>query len=259
MHTLKCFEECPEFPADILIVDIPTISYLKLQNDSAKESENLYKANREHGFLLLDLNNCEEGKQLLEDAEIIYNISIDIFNFGPETSINYKLNIPKDPSLALGTLSVLSPLEKPSATSLRLLMTPPQPLDDKIVSLGGHTDIGTIVMLFHVVGGFQVLPAGCENISSNWPYVRSVRGCALINIVDSLVEWTGGLLRSNLHRVVTPPGKQATCTRRNLAYLIRPDHNGSMRRLQINGISQLAEDEEVETCSVDEWAAWRAQ
>lgn len=156
-------------------------------------------------------------------------------------------------------LSVLSPLEKPSASSLRLLMTPPHPLDDKIVSLGGHTDIGTIVMLFHVVGSFQVLPAGSENISSNWPYVRSVPECALINIVDSFVEWTGGLLRSTIHRVVTPPEKKATCTRRSLAYLIRPDHNGSMRRLQINGISQLAEDEEVESCSVDKWAAWRAQ
>lgn len=97
MHTLKCFDECPEFLADILIVDIPTISYLKLQNYTAKESENLYKAYREHGFLLLDLNNSE-GKQLLEDVEIIHNISIDIFNFGPETSINYKLNIPKDPN-----------------------------------------------------------------------------------------------------------------------------------------------------------------
>lgn len=169
------------------------------------------------------------------------------------------MHLDKHLGLPVGTLSALSPLDKPSATSLRLLMARPQPVDDRIISLGGHTDIGTISMLFHVVGGFQVLPAGSENINSNWRFVRTVPGCALINIGDSLVEWTGGLLRSNLHRVVTPPGKQADCIRRSLAYLIRPDHNGSMRRLQSNVIPQLSEGEVVETRSVDEWAAWRAQ
>ncbi|TGO34583.1 hypothetical protein BHYA_0191g00190 [Botrytis hyacinthi] len=123
-------------------------------------------------------------------------------------------HLDKHLGLAPGALSALSPLEKPSVTPLRLLMARPQPLNDKIISLDGHTDIGKIAMLFHVVGGFQVLPAGSENISSNW---------------------------------------------RALSYLIRPDHNGSMLRLQSNVIPQLAENEEVETRSVDEWAAWRAQ
>ncbi|TGO46467.1 hypothetical protein BCON_0323g00130 [Botryotinia convoluta] len=300
MPTLKYFKECLEFPSDVPIADIPTISCLKLQGDFAEESENLYEACKEHGFFLLDLNSSEEGKQLLEDADIMYDVSVDIFNLGPEALMDYKLNMPKDLNgpahtdtnllppiklqagwsaqdrlrqngcygtlytqsgrgLAPGTLSALSPLEKPSATSLRLLMARPQPLNDKIISLGGHTDIGTIAMLFHVLGGFQVLPAGSENINSNWHYMRTVPGCALINIGDSLVEWTGGLLRSNLHRVVTPPGKQANCIRRSLAYLIRPNHNGSMRRLQSNVIRPLAKNEEIETRSVDEWAAWRAQ
>ncbi|KAF7952548.1 uncharacterized protein EAE97_002045 [Botrytis byssoidea] len=272
MPTLKYFEECPEFPTDVLIADIPTISYLKLLGNFAEESENLYEACREY--------------QLLEDAEIMYDANVDIFNLGPETLMDNKLNMPKDLNgykpagvlktddgkvnnmadaytqlglgtwyaiytprprgisktskdckrfflrshevltrvmnhldkylgLVPGTLSSLSSLEKPSATSLRLLMARPQPLNDKIINLGGHTDIGTIAMLFHVVGGFQVLPAESENIKSNWRYVRTVPGCALINIGDSLVEWTGELLRSNLHRVVTPTGKHATCTRRN--------------------------------------------
>ncbi|PQE21058.1 2OG-Fe(II) oxygenase family protein [Rutstroemia sp. NJR-2017a WRK4] len=330
MPTAKYFKECPEFPSDVPIADIPTISYLKLQGGSAKESENLYEACREQGFLLLDLRDSEEGEKLLKDAETMFDISVDIFNLGPEALMDYKLNMPKDLNgykpagvlktddgkmdamelytlsrdevlgddstrrdpeefkshreeckqfflrahevlsqlmlhldkhlgLEPGTLSSLSPLDKPSATSLRLLMARPQPVDDKIISLGGHTDIGTIAMLFHVVGGFQVLPAGAENINANWKYVRTVPGCALINIGDSLVEWTGDLLRSNLHRVVTPPGKQANCVRRSLAYLIRPDHNGSMRRLKSSVIPPVPEGTEEETRSVDEWAAWRAQ
>ncbi|KAF5873261.1 putative 2og-fe oxygenase protein [Botrytis fragariae] len=121
-------------------------------------------------------------------------------------------------------------------------MARPQPLNDKTISLGGHTDIGTIAMLLHVVGGFQVLPAGSENISSNWRYVLTA----------------GGLLCSNPHRIVTPPGKQANCILRSLVYLVRPDHNGSMYRLQSTVIAPLAEDEEIKTRSIDEWATWKA-
>ncbi|KAF7920720.1 uncharacterized protein EAE98_008749 [Botrytis deweyae] len=221
MPTLKYFKECPEFPTDVPIADIPTISYLKLQSDFTEESENLYEACREYGFSLLDLNKSEEGKQLLEDAEIIckpagvlktddgkmdamelYTLSRDellgtrstrrdpeefqrhrevckrSFLRSHEVLSRVMNHLDKHLGLAPGTLSALSPLEKPSATSLRLLMARLQPLNDKIISLGGHTDIGTIAMLFHVVGGFQVLPAGSKNISSNWRYVRAVPGCA---------------------------------------------------------------------------------
>lgn len=134
-------------------------------------------------------------------------------------------------------------------------MARPQSIDGKIISLGGHTDIGNIAMLFHVVGGFQDLPTGYGNINSICHYVRTVPGRALINIGDSLVEWTGGLLPGNLNRVVTLPDKQANRIRLSLAYLIQSDHNGSMRRLQSSVIPPISGDEKVETRSVDEWAA----
>jgi isopenicillin N synthase-like dioxygenase len=66
------------------------------------------------------------------------------------------------------------------------------------------------------------------------------------------------VLRSSLHRVVTAPGKQAGVARQSLAYLVRPEHNGSMRRLRSKAIPPVAEDEAVETRSVDDWATWRA-
>lgn len=160
--------------------------------------------------------------------------------------------------LAIGTLSSLNPLDQPSHTVLRLLHAPP-PLSpgDSSISLGGHTDIGTITMLFHIVGGLQILPAGSDNINSNWRYIRPQPGCALINIGDSLVEWSGGVLRSSLHRVITPPGEQADFPRRSVGYLIRPPHDGSMGRLSSAAIPPLSEDEEKETRSVDEWALWK--
>ncbi|KAF2785847.1 oxidoreductase [Melanomma pulvis-pyrius CBS 109.77] len=160
-----------------------------------------------------------------------------------------------------GTLERLSPLDKLSDTSLRLLLSHPQSIvDENRISLGGHTDIGTVTLLFHVAGGLQILPAGSENVHGNWRYIRPEPGCALVNIGDTLVEWTGGLLRSSLHRVVTAPGAQASVPRQSLAYLIRPDRNASMRRLEGSAlIPRLKEGEQEETRSVSEWATWRAQ
>jgi isopenicillin N synthase-like dioxygenase len=163
--------------------------------------------------------------------------------------------------LPSGTLAALSPLDKPSATSLRLLMSHPQtaPMENDRIVLGGHTDIGSITILFHVAGGLQILPAGSENVNENWRYIQPKLGCALVNIGDTLVEWTGGVLRSSLHRVVDPPGQQGSVTRLSLAYLIRPELQGSMHRLKSDGvIPPLAEGEEDESRSASEWAAWRA-
>jgi isopenicillin N synthase-like dioxygenase len=165
----------------------------------------------------------------------------------------------KQLALPLGTLASLCPLDKPSATSLRMLLTGAQSVDENHrITLPGHTDIGAITLLFNVTGGLQILPSSSENASSNWRYIRPEPGCALINIGDTLVEWTGGVLRSSLHRVVTAPGKQAGVARQSLAYLVRPDHNGSMRRLRSKAIPPVVEDEVDETRSVNDWAAWRA-
>ncbi|KAL2826749.1 oxidoreductase [Aspergillus pseudoustus] len=162
--------------------------------------------------------------------------------------------------LTRGTLSALCPLDQQSETSVRLLSSPAQysPEPDRI-SLGGHTDIGAITLLFNVVGGLQILPAGRENVAANWRYIKPEPGCAVVNIGDTLVEWTGGLLRSSLHRVVTAPGEQGGVTRRSVAYLVRPANSGSMRRLKGGRIPPVGDGDEEETRSVNEWAAWRSR
>lgn len=96
MLTSKYFKECTKFPPDIPITDIPTISYLDLLGNSGEESKNLYEACREQWFFFLDLRNSKDGKRLLKDAETMYDVSVDIFNLGPEALMDYKLNMPKD-------------------------------------------------------------------------------------------------------------------------------------------------------------------
>ena len=187
--------------------------------------------------------------------------------------------------LAPGTLAALSPLEKPSDTSLRLIQSRPHEsssgafengnhasvgnggnTSEQHISLGGHTDIGIITVLFYIVGGLQVIPFGADNHQFNWRYVQPLPNHVLINIGDTMVEWTGGLLRSPLHRVVTPPGLQATVPRLSLAYLVRPARDTSMQRLKsrnagITGdiIPDLSDGETGELRSTSDWAAWRVE
>lgn len=66
-------------------------------------------------------------------------------------------------ALAPGTLAALCPLDKSSATALRLLLTRPATNPDTEnthrIAFAGHTDVGLITMLFNIVGGLQVLSA----------------------------------------------------------------------------------------------------
>lgn len=160
--------------------------------------------------------------------------------------------------LPSGTLAGLSRLDRSSETSLRLLWSRPEAETDRRVTLGGHTDIGMITLLFHIAGGLQILPAGSENVTSNWRYIKPEPGCVLVNLGDTMVEWTGGLLRSALHRVMTAPGEQAKTTRRSLAYLVRPDRSQTMRRLRSSLIPPLGDGEVDNTRPVTEWAGERS-
>ncbi|PQE31746.1 2OG-Fe(II) oxygenase family protein [Rutstroemia sp. NJR-2017a WRK4] len=159
--------------------------------------------------------------------------------------------------LSPGTLSSTCPLHKRSATALRMLLTRPQPTINHRIAFAGHTDVGLITMLFNIIGGLQILPAGAENKNENWQYIKPRPGCALINLADTLMERTGGVLCSALHRVITPPGEQGGCERRSLAYLVRCEDEGSMRRLEGRGVPRLGEGEEDQERSVKEWAEWR--
>jgi isopenicillin N synthase-like dioxygenase len=169
-------------------------------------------------------------------------------------------HLDKHLGLQTGTLASLCPIDKQSDTSLRLLQSHPResPVDAKRITLGGHTDIGTITLLSHVIGGLQILPAGCENSYENWQYIKPQPNCALVNIGDTLVEWTGGLLRSSLHRVVAAPGEQANVPRQSLAYLVRAERNASMQRLKSEVIPAVKDGEEEDLRTVTEWAAERA-
>ncbi|KAF9068726.1 Clavaminate synthase-like protein [Rhodocollybia butyracea] len=68
------------------------------------------------------------------------------------------------------------------------------------MALGAHTDFGSLSFLHNRLGGLQVLPPGVEE----WLYVKPIPGQAICNVGDALTFLSGGILRSNMHRVVIP-------------------------------------------------------
>lgn len=157
--------------------------------------------------------------------------------------------------LRRGTLASLVSQERPSGTLLRMIRYAPQPPSDRRTSLLKHTDIGAITVLCSILGGLQILTPGSDpSDEAAWRYVRPEPNCAIINIGDALVEWSGGILRSNMHRVTYAPGAQGDYPRHSVAYLVRGNKSVSMKRLQSERIPSAAEHGEVDMdVSCEDW------
>ncbi|KAI1452443.1 putative oxidoreductase [Annulohypoxylon moriforme] len=163
--------------------------------------------------------------------------------------------------LPSGTLASLQPLDKPSGTALRLLRYLPQPTTDRRTSLLGHTDIGSLTILFNITGGLQLLSPGADPTDdANWRYVKPAPGCAIVNLGDAMVEWSAGVLRSNMHRVTFAPGAQGQIPRYSHAYLVRPQAEAPMKRLAGGDslIPELEQGEEDNKMNAKEWEAHKA-
>ncbi|KAJ3552762.1 hypothetical protein NM688_g3980 [Phlebia brevispora] len=145
-------------------------------------------------------------KPFVQKAVEINGLIIDI--------LNDKLGLPK------GTLAAKHKLYEPSGGEARFIKTPAG-IDDAKIALGAHTDFGSLSFLHNQLGGLQVMPPG----SQSWYYVKPLPGHAICNIGDAMALFSGGILRSSLHRVVTPPKEQASYERWSLVFFTRPaDH-----------------------------------
>lgn len=157
------------------------------------------------------------------------------------TTLATQLGLPAD------AISSLQQPSKPSGTVIRFIKAFASP-EDQRTNMIHHTDFGTITLLANVLGGLQILsPDGLPEDKSAWLWVRPQPGCLIVNLGDAMVQWTGGLLRSNVHRISVPPGEQRFSDRYSLALLVRPEREASMKKLiDRNGGSQ--DDQDVEGC-----------
>ncbi|KAL5485865.1 hypothetical protein ACEPAI_6908 [Sanghuangporus weigelae] len=144
------------------------------------------------------------------------------------TIFDRKLGLPE------GTFVELHAHMDRSGSEARVIKSPPKyrnnggPIDKDKVSIGAHTDFGSLTFLHNRLGGLQVLPPGSED----WHYVLPVPGHAICNIGDSLGLFSGGVLRSNMHRVVPPPGPQSSYPRWSVVFFTRPGNDVNLRALE---------------------------
>ncbi|KAL2006257.1 hypothetical protein VTN00DRAFT_9911 [Thermoascus crustaceus] len=186
--------------------------------------------------------NRDTLKSFIENAHSIVTLILNL--------LNEHLELP--PS----TLSNVHRLHAVSGDQVRFIKAPPQPVDDRRTALGEHTDFGSVTILFNRLGGLQVLPPG-EN--AEWCYVRPLPGHAIVNLGDAMVKFTNGLLRSNIHRVVAPPGAQGDSTRYSLVYFSRPEDDVQLKRLDgSNLIPPLATGMVEEEINSKDWIIRRA-
>jgi isopenicillin N synthase-like dioxygenase len=159
--------------------------------------------------------------------------------------------------LSEGTLQSMHRLtEGHSGDQVRFLKAPPQPKDDRRTALGEHTDFGSVTVLFNRLGGLQVLSPGRD---AEWCYVKPLPGHAIINLGDAMVKFTNGRLRSNIHRVDSPPGDQGDWTRYSLVYFNRPEDEVMLKRLEGSEmIPPLGKGEVEEEIYSKDWIIRRA-
>jgi isopenicillin N synthase-like dioxygenase len=113
-----------------------------------------------------------------------------------------------------------------SGSIMRLLYYPATPPEFDITSdirAGAHSDYGSLTLLFQ-----HRNETGLEILSPNgggWSPVPVVPEAICVNIGDLLSYWTGGLLKSTIHRVVVPldeNGELEKSERYSMAYFCHP-------------------------------------
>ncbi|XPS68803.1 hypothetical protein M3J07_001078 [Ascochyta lentis] len=170
-----------------------------------------------------------------------------------------------------GGLTRFHRLTANSGDQIRFVKAAPQDRSTKGVALGEHTDFGSVTVLFNRLGGLQVrLPQHMEAVppdetvqtasavekklcEDGWCYVKPLPGHCVVNLGDALVKFSNGQLRSNIHRVVAPPGRQGEVTRYSLVYFCRPEDDVLLRSLVENG-----REEQEEAVTAKEWILRRA-
>jgi isopenicillin N synthase-like dioxygenase len=193
------------------------IGYSKVDTKGTPDRCEFWGISKDH---IMGLPDQEDLPQILQGAQSSLRLFVEHFHFICQlimAHINVHLGLPSN------TLAPLHDLHQSSADQARFLKMPPQPEGDRRTSLLAHTDVGSITMVWNVLGGLQVQrPDVPYNSDEGWEFIKPERGCAVVNMGDAMRRFTGDRVRSSLYRVAYAPGDQATHNRYSVAYFSRP-------------------------------------
>jgi hypothetical protein len=95
MPTSRYIDQCPEFPSDVPIANIPRLSFRELEVGSVEEVKKLFQACTDFGFFLLDLKGVDQGETLLNEAETLFDLTTTTLTLDREVLNNYAYQAPK--------------------------------------------------------------------------------------------------------------------------------------------------------------------
>lgn len=166
-------------------------------------------------------------------------------------------------------------LNEPSDDHVRMTRGPPRK-DASMpeIQTPGHTDFGTITILFNWLGGLQVwsepsrgnfhqlfdgAPSNQTGTTvAEWLWVKPKPGHAIVNLGDAAVKFTGGVLCSGRHRVIPAPGEQGLLPRYSIVYFVRPEDKCVLKRLKGGRVPPLKEGEEELELTAQQWILQQA-
>jgi len=161
-------------------------------------------------------------------------------------------------------------LNEPSDDHVRMTKGPPRkdPTMPEIQT-PGHTDFGTITILFNWLGGLQVWSEPSrgnfhqmfDGVQSQhagksvaeWLWIKPKPGHAIVNLGDAAVKFTGGVLCSGRHRVIPAPGKQGLFPRYSVVYFVRPEDKCVLKRLVGGNVPPLEQGEREPELTAQQW------
>lgn len=164
-------------------------------------------------------------------------------------------------------------ITEPSDDHVRMTRGPPRKTADlPEIQTPGHTDFGSVTLLFNWLGGLQVWSEPSrgnfhqvfdgaqptDGHKAEWLWVKPKPGHAVVNLGDAAVKFSGGLLCSARHRVVPAPGEQGLWPRYSLVYFVRPEDNCKLKRIRGGKVPPLKEGEQEEELTSLEWVAKQA-
>ncbi|KAH9918560.1 uncharacterized protein BXZ73DRAFT_105192 [Epithele typhae] len=121
--------------------------------------------------------------------------------------------------LPAGTLASPHKVEGFSGCTARFIRAPSYPGLEGKTFLTVHTDFGSLSFPHNRLGGLQVLPPRSDQSF----YVKPLPGHAICNVGDAPNIFSGGILRSNIHRVVPPSREQAQYERHSVVFFTCPN------------------------------------
>jgi isopenicillin N synthase-like dioxygenase len=109
---------------------------------------------------------------------------------------------------------------------LKIVRYPGRRTEDGDQGVGPHTDSGLLTFVLQETGttGLQTL------VGETWVDVPAVRGTLAVNIGELLEVATDGLLRANVHRVLSPPDG---ADRLSVPFFLNPELSVTVPQLQL--------------------------